>query len=485
MSIKAGSRESVSNLYSNSRDLSLEERYADLIFADLEVFREYGFQDYHRAPNEWPPQNVQPHLGQTEPGYTVVTGSERGFYDLLFSEESLCKGLIFRDINPKNKAYIDFNLLLLRICDTRQEYVSLSEPFHWASETKTNDLASRISVITEKTQNSDLPLRVKNYYLKNIKAFAGVYLSLGIRNDWRKDPRFQACFYHQNEDQFLKLQRYAKSGNIIATVGDINDLRFLKEIKINIVDTSNIHDYCIVNLQGEGDFAPKVIWTELSLDETRYFSAPYQHHAPLTVEEKKEFDQWIALFQQTHFEHGKNKHFFQIVTEKLQLEASSLRNNPKEVLHKLRNYMQNQVIPNPDLHVIHDPVLGYLCLSNPNVMNGLGPDEMKILCNNPQMKHHLPFLVGTFKDLKMEYYFQLLHIEGAHEVFEQACLQNKIDLNRFIYLLNTWGALDTFTKDFGRVRFAILKSRCYLSQAANFALSQMAQIGSYLGANSG
>ncbi|HEX4840150.1 MAG TPA: hypothetical protein VFU89_06880 [Rhabdochlamydiaceae bacterium] len=460
----------------------LEIRYADLVFQDMNVWwKKCDFQDYTRTQNEWPPQNIQPHLGQSAPGAMVVTGTERGFFNLLFSDEGLCIGLIFRDINPKAKAYIDFNTLLLRISQNMQEYTKLSEPIEWWRDDYDAIMSKRIALITEKTQMSDLPERVQKYYLKNIKRLGESYLHLGQSGDWRKDERLRACWYHQNEEQFLKLQRYAKAGNIIATVGDINDLEFLKETKISTVDTSNIHDYCVVNLKGAPDFSPKVIWTELFLGETKYYSSPYTPHEPLNAEEDKEFQMWISLFQKTHPEIGKNKHYFQIVTEKLKLEASSFRNNPKEVLSKLRKYMQESVLTDPDQRIVNDPTLGYVPLSNLSTINTLSIKQMHILCRNPQTWQHLSFLIGKISSLKTEHYLALMKIPGAKDEFEKQCLQLKINFD----YLNVFPEmqLKTLIQEFGPTRFAILKKRVALSrllQATQKMLPSPAKIGIFV-----
>ncbi len=452
--------------YSSAENISLEDRYADLIFQDFSVWKKCDFQDYTRCQNEWPPQNIKPHLDQSTPGAIVATGTERGFFDLLFSDEGLCIGLISRDINPRAKAYIDFNVLLLRISQNMQEYTELSDPIPWSSNDYDAIMSKRIAVITEKTQMSDLPQRVKNYYLKHIKTLGSAYLHLGTHGDWRKENRLSACWYHQDEEQFLKLQRYARAGNIIATVGDINDLRFLKETKINIVDTSNIHEYCVVNLQGEGDFSPRVIWTELSLGDTRYHSSPHTPYKPLNTEEEKEFQMWITLFQQVHCDiiSDKKKHYFQIVNEKLKLEASAPCNNPKEVLHKLRKYMQESILTDPNKRILNDPTLGYICLSNLSEINKLSPEQMSILCRNPQIRQHLPFLLGEIRSLKPEHYIALMKIEGAKEEFEKQCLQLNINFVHLDYFGASQRAI--LTQELGPARLAKLKLRVALSRLA-------------------
>ena len=410
----------------------------------------------------WPPQNVKPHLSQTKPGTKVVTGAERCFFTLLFSDEGLCEGLVSRDINPKVKAYIDFNVLLLRISQNMQEYAKLSEPVAWWDKKAEATVNDRIRVIEEKTRSSDLPEVVKNYYLKHMRMLGTTYLWLGQNEDWRKDPYFNECWYHNNEERFLKLQRYAKSGNIIATIGDINDLKFLRDTKISVVDTSNIHDYCVVNLQGEGNFSPTVIWTELSVGETKYYSAPYTSHSPLSTEEEAEFQKWVALFTQVyqHDIEGKKRHYFQIVTEKLKLESSSLRNNPKEVLDKLRKYMQESVLTDPDFHILNDPTLGYICLSNSSEINKLSAAQINILCRHPNIEQHVSFLVGKQHELKKEHHLAFMQIKGWKEEFEKRCCQLTINLDYVLLMLGR----ENLEREFGSTRLKALEIRVSLSR---------------------
>jgi hypothetical protein len=359
------------------------------------------------------------------------------------------------------KAYIDFNVLLLRISKNMQEYAELSEPVALGSKAETT-LYNRITVIKEKTLSSDLPEVVKNYYLKHMSMLGSIYLWLGRSQDWRKDSRWSDCWYHKNEEQFLKLQRYAKSGNIIATIGDINALKCLRDTKISVVDTSNIHDYCVVNLQGEGNFSPTVIWTELSVDGTQYYSAPYTSHSPLSTEEEAEFQKWVALFKQTHqgIGGGAGGHYFQNITKKLKLENSSLRNNPKVVLDKLRKYMQETVLTNPDLRILNDPTLGYICLSNSDKINQLSAEDINILCCNPNIEKHVPFLVGKQPELIKEHCLAFMRIKGWKEEFERQCSQRTINLD---YMLLKLGH-ENLQREFGSTRLEALKTRVSLSR---------------------
>ncbi|MBA2369557.1 MAG: hypothetical protein H0V82_11120 [Candidatus Protochlamydia sp.] len=108
-------------------------------------------------------------------------------------------------------------------------------------------------------------------------------------NYYVQDP-FAGCRYEWDDIQFAKLQRYAKLGNIISVIGDINDLTFLNNRKISIVDTSNILDYCLLNLRGNISLNTRIIWTQSPYQGSTYNS--YIHYA-LSEDEELEFNALI------------------------------------------------------------------------------------------------------------------------------------------------------------------------------------------------
>ncbi len=244
---------------------SLEEPLKDQVYIKIDVKAKLNFRDF-LSPNEQSPKNVKPHLEPMSQGLMVSTGTERSFYDLLLSSEEKCTGLVVRDINPRVKAYVDFVILLLRICDTREEFLKLS------SNPKKKGFDARIELIKEKLIGSDVPTQIKEYYLTHLSDFATIYFPEkhlpehgdNTQTDYRSDDRL-----------FAKLQRYAKAGAIIATVGSINDLQFLGDQKVAVVDTSNVCDYEEINLKGNGEFNPITIWTKVPLGDAQYFSHPF------------------------------------------------------------------------------------------------------------------------------------------------------------------------------------------------------------------
>ncbi|GEM_PF-4716097 len=255
------------------------------------------FDDY-REPNEDNPENIQSHLDLAEPGIHVCTGSERLFFHLLLCDEKKCQGIIGRDINPKIAMYVAFNTLLLRIADNRQEYVDLSTPIsecdfstgsrrRLKKQERRDKLNERLKRISSKIdQDKVMPENMKRFYQKHLNAAGKAYLYCA--QYWRTEQSFEKLNYTKNDEQFLKLQRFARSGKIISTVGNINDLGFLKEKEISVVDTSNIVDYTILDFQGSpNNFRARVIHTVVGMCKTNYYSYIY---LPLSSKEKKEFE---------------------------------------------------------------------------------------------------------------------------------------------------------------------------------------------------
>ena len=272
----------VESLLSDPKNACLECEFENQCLVDVNISQQCDFPDY-LEPNEGSPEDVKSHLALMEKGIIVSTGTERSFFDLLFSDEKRCEGLVIRDINPKVKAYVDFNTLLLRISETRDEYLELS------SETKGEEsFSSRIEVITDKIKKNSLPDKVKCYYQKHLKDFGFIYLK--EPKSWRNSKYYRACKYHLKAAEFSKLQAYAKAGNIISTIGDINDLRFLHSRQVAIVDTSNIADYVMLDFLGGENFKPRVITTIVGCEKTDYYSYA---HEKLTEEENREFDELL------------------------------------------------------------------------------------------------------------------------------------------------------------------------------------------------
>lgn len=245
--------------------LSLREQYAAVSLnpADTKAPR---FDKEFLSPNEGGADVIASHFENLKNGIGVSTGTERVFFEALYSG-AWCQGWVSRDINHRVKAYGDFNLCLFAVM-TFEEYGPISE-----RATSLVQITERVAIVRARVQSSHLPEPVKQYYIQTAQAYGDIYLL--EEKTWRTKTQFKSCWYHQNKEQYAKLQRYAQEGSIIFTVGEINDLGFLRERTISVVDTSNIHLFSPINLQGEGQFAPRIIWTDQNYEQTKFYSMNY------------------------------------------------------------------------------------------------------------------------------------------------------------------------------------------------------------------
>jgi len=263
----------------------------------VDVKKRPDFRSY-LIPNEIGVLGIRRHLTMTQHGLLVSTGTERSFFDLALIDPTQCEGLIVRDFDPEVKAYVDFNVLLLRISRSREDYVTLSTLIpdstlttspgdHLTHETPWNEelYQEKIAIIRERMEKIRMPANIKAYYLTQLEASGRIYFHARMTRElsmetmtcctWRENPEFDVK-YHLDDRLFYQLQRYAKCGNIIATVGTINDLQFLDKINISILDTSNICDYSFLGFKTSSK--PTVIVTKVRCP-TEYHSFV---HAPLT-----------------------------------------------------------------------------------------------------------------------------------------------------------------------------------------------------------
>lgn len=272
---------------------TLEETFYDLV--DVPFDGQKNHFDSYLFPNEKSPCEVTRHLDLVEKaGIYVSTGTERSFFDLALSRPDKCLGLVVRDVNPNVKAYVDFNVMLLRISNDINEYVFLSsDPRHeWDISQDEELLKVRLEIIKLKIKESSIAEPVKSYYLKNLESYAKVYFF--VSKSWKAEESFNGAKYFQDEEMFKRLKNYASSGRIIATVGDINDLAFLNmwHEPVVLVDISNIYDYTFIDWDGLHDFHPRVLWTNLNHIKVFYRSFTYQ---PLDPSKKEELKTLITL----------------------------------------------------------------------------------------------------------------------------------------------------------------------------------------------
>src|SRR5581483_5130667 len=214
----------------------------------------------------------------------VVAGAERLFFLLCRLDATKCRGMVGRDINPKVKDYIDFNVLLVSISSKLKKYLELAESL------QEGEFLSRINRIAAKLKVARMPDKVKSYYQMHLEEFGDVYLHASKK--WRNEDSFAGCDYYKCDFLFKKVKAFADAGNIISTTGPINDLLFLRDV--SFVDTSNILQYSFLHLKVAGH--PRVIWTLFKETIDNYQYRSYSHF-PLSDVQTIEFNELIGLIR--------------------------------------------------------------------------------------------------------------------------------------------------------------------------------------------
>lgn len=293
--------------------LSLERLLHESAFAIVDLKAEMSFGDYLK-PNEEGAVAIARHLSLIEvDGAIVSAGTERSFFDLALCEN--CTGLIVRDINPRVKAYVDFNVVLLRLSSSLGDYRRMSSELvanrdralGATSRARRKKSAAESAPILAEYEgawraildevrhrceaDTEMPADAKAYYLSQVQEFGEIYFQ--NQSDWRLCEGFDGVRYDVDELMFEKLQSAAKRGQIVATVGDIAQLRFLDDVNIAAIDVSNIVQYTTIKFELNTARNPRVVWTLGPFSKTFYFSYIY---APLSALETAELDALFALW---------------------------------------------------------------------------------------------------------------------------------------------------------------------------------------------
>jgi hypothetical protein len=243
----------------------LETRLRSECFVPVDIRARMAMIDFI-FPNEGGVVAIQPHLNQAfanveKPNYLVATGAERALFALLLAGNA-CQGVIIRDINPRIKAYIDFNVLLLRLSENRTEYVELS-----SSPDKKAKIYQKLAA------DRTLSAEVKSYYQQHFDDFAMIYFD---NIEWKQIAKlydinpFREVNYYDDDVLFERLKRFATSGNIVATIGNIGSLESFYDLPVAAIDISNIQNFELVDLRWP--HAVHVIWTRQHYAATSYFS---------------------------------------------------------------------------------------------------------------------------------------------------------------------------------------------------------------------
>lgn len=285
--------------------LPLQEELQDVALGKVNVYEVDLFSD-HLEPNEVYPENGKPYLDQMDPGHIVSAGTERSFFSLALAPRH-CQGLIMVDINDRVVAYNRFNILLLMISNTMEEYARLSDRL--SSDKEEKNRVDEIRKLAEKSPY--LSEKLRSHYLAELENYAKAFFFKNtieiLCKMWRKERKegvrfgrtlpdrkfFTNVLYFENLELFNKLQHYARSGNIIAKLGNIENLEFLGRLPIGVIDVSNIGDYQLLDLGTKHPI--KVIFTQLLPYATRY---NFRIAELITEEEKLEIREFFQKYEE-------------------------------------------------------------------------------------------------------------------------------------------------------------------------------------------
>jgi hypothetical protein len=172
---------------------------------------------------------------------------------------------------------------LLRILNDSQEYLELS-----TGDRTEQVIEQKKAKIWERLEaDREMPLEVKSYYQQHFNDFASIYfrettyINWRDGNPWDLGIKFEGVDYYNKETLFQKLKSFAKSGNIIATIGDIGDLTEFKDLPIGAIDISNIPNYAVLDFNWSHDV--HIVWTKFQGFNTEYFSKKF---TPISAEER-------------------------------------------------------------------------------------------------------------------------------------------------------------------------------------------------------
>jgi hypothetical protein len=433
-----------------------------------------GFDDY-LTPNEGTPWGIQPHLDAMSKGLIVSVGTERSFYDLLLSDPEKCTGLVVRDINPKIKAYVDFNVLLLIIAESREEYCLL------AQRPEASQMESRIKLIQSRIHgNQHIPPLMQKFYQENLNSFALVFYSASnittLKSEYIEQYYAGVCYY-DNDHQFIKLQNYARTGKIVATIGDINDLTFLGDLRVSIIDISNVPDYFLIDINGCNLSSEiRIIWTLQNPRNTSYYSTllPEQR---LQSQIRPEFYQ---LTQRIQAAISCPKHPFDLKNWALWLQNNLYPifddSNKNPLLANLssmcceRNLIQLKRYC--EMHLLLIPGFGEIDM-NPMTgnLNKLDIIPHKLLIqaiDTANMARFAKTLAHSMYTVKSKTYLAFINVPKWKNHFET--LINHMDQLALLETFKTWqkeGLLQQFITDFGadRIQKWSSKHRAMLADA--------------------
>lgn len=280
--------------------------YLSLRKASVEPF--ISFREY-LYPNELRPGLLKNIFDSVSEGVLLSTGTERTFIGAALYEK--CEGLIGVDINPRVKAYNDFNMLLISLAESREDYLKLRATDEIIALIKTNnarrtrstfDPTDSFNKIRSRLDQSELADEIKGYFRENLNDYGRVFyeaqqldkmLTL-LDSDLSKDaccdftcfsltpPQFFANANYLYDDKlFQNIKNLVVEGNVMFVTGDINELDDFSQVPIKCIDSSNISDYVkldFARMQFLVDNGATHIWT-------KYQGVGCQYHSQVIEKE--------------------------------------------------------------------------------------------------------------------------------------------------------------------------------------------------------
>lgn len=442
---------------------SLEATFEHLICTNVDITLKIGFEDY-LDPNELIDQPLgrdesysspdckaiplKDHLSTMRKGYAVSVGTERSFFLLALADPDLCDGLIVRDINPKVKAYVDFNVLLLRISSSREEYCSL------AKRPSKEEYSKRLeTILANITTTEDLPGNLKEYYRKNLENFANVYYYQSSKEWAEKDSdlykMFYSVHYYNDDDLFTKLQRYAKQGRIISSIGSINDLSSFHDLPISLIDTSNVSEYEFLDIHGCSFDAPvTIIHTKgTGHSGTTFYSKQY---SPIQDVEREEFEELIRRLKSTNPQMYE-KNLALAFANTLNIGAPICPGYTKDVLELTRAYCRNNLYQLPDGRFV-DMEEG----SGEKILASLSPEIIEKMIHDSCFVRFVPKVVNaSFPLMISNAYILFMDLPGWRDTYEERLKEiHEVTIRAEFETLKKYGTLQLFIDHFGRDRIS-------------------------------
>ncbi len=441
--------------------VGLEQRLSTSCLHDVNIYAPVPFKDF-LSPNEWNCSAILPHISKAKaPGVIVSTGTKRCFSDLemlLKVAPEKCHGLVARDINPRAKAYVDFITLLFKISKNREEFAQFFSkeliqklqhdftPFCSAEKLDTDRLYAfkksllatqegkqLIDHLRTNITESMMSEETKTYYLSHLEDFVALFYSTDLT--WLELPGLEGFECLHDDNLFLQIQQLAKSGNIIATVGDITDLRFLNEESVHTVDLSNIPSYIRIYMQMNPHSTPNIIWCHTPVKQ-QFPESTYKAYRG-TVESCPYEDILLEKFSylcarlvesERISEKDKEARALQLATGKKTTTIHPVKGPTPQAMQALEEYCA--------AHMVHTDALGWLCFDQQqleclNRLNTAPKETLRSLAAQPDIQRHVSTLVKANDILTIDNFLTFSSIPGWEEAFFSEVIEDAGNLLGF------------------------------------------------------